>query len=56
MLLTPIRSLTVREKFRLSKIASIYGANASGKSNLVKAMKAMERFVLVSATQNEPRR
>ena len=38
------------EKFRLSKVASIYGANASGKSNLVKAMKAMERFVLDSAT------
>ena len=39
------------EKFRLSKVASIYGANASGKSNLVKAMKAMERFVLGSATR-----
>ena len=38
-------------KFRLSKVASIYGANASGKSNLVKAMRAMERFVLVSATE-----
>ena len=38
-------------KFRLSKVASIYGANASGKSNLVKAMRAMERFVLLSATQ-----
>ena len=38
-------------KFRLSKVASIYGANASGKSNLVKAMNAMERFVLFSATQ-----
>ena len=38
-------------KFRLSKVASIYGANASGKSNLVKAMKAMERFVLNSATR-----
>lgn len=39
------------EKFRLSKVASIYGANASGKSNLVKAMEAMEHFVLSSATQ-----
>ncbi len=39
------------EKFRLSKVASIYGANASGKSNLVKAMRAMERFVLFSATR-----
>lgn len=39
------------EKFRLSKVASIYGANASGKSNLVKAMSAMRHFVLFSATQ-----
>ncbi len=39
------------EKFQLSKVASIYGANASGKSNLVKAMRAMERFVLGSATR-----
>jgi AAA15 family ATPase/GTPase len=38
-------------KFRLSKVASIYGANASGKSNLVKAMQAMERFVWISATR-----
>ena len=38
-------------KFRLSKVASIYGANASGKSNLVKAMQAMERFILFSATE-----
>ena len=38
-------------KFRLSKVASIYGANASGKSNLVKAMKAMRDLILVSATQ-----
>ena len=38
-------------KLRLSKVASIYGANASGKSNLVKAMKAMRDLILVSATQ-----
>ena len=43
--------INCEEKFRLSKVASIYGANASGKSNLVKAMGAMERFVLFSATQ-----
>ena len=39
------------EKFRLSKVASIYGANASGKSNLVKAIEAMRDFILDSATQ-----
>ena len=38
-------------KFRLSKVASIYGANASGKSNLVKAIEAMRDFILDSATQ-----
>ena len=47
----PDSLINCEEKFRLSKVASIYGANASGKSNLVKAMSAMERFVLVSATR-----
>lgn len=47
----PDSLINCEEKFRLSKVASIYGANASGKSNLVKAMKAMERFVLGSATR-----
>ena len=47
----PDSLISCGEKFRLSKVASIYGANASGKSNLVKAMRAMERFVLFSATE-----
>ncbi|MFA4906712.1 MAG: ATP-binding protein [archaeon] len=34
---------------RLLKSATIYGANASGKSNLFKAMEFMRRFVLKSA-------
>ena len=46
----PDSLISCGEKFRLSKVAAIYGANASGKSNLVKAIKAMERFVLDSAT------
>ena len=36
---------------RLAKVASLYGANASGKSNLIKAMRDMRGFVLTSATK-----
>ncbi len=39
------------EKFKLLKAAGIYGANASGKSNLLDALKVMEQFVLTSATR-----
>ena len=35
----------------LLKAAAIYGANASGKSNLIKAFETMKRFVQVSATK-----
>lgn len=35
------------EKIKLLKFAAIYGANASGKSNLVKAMDYMRRIVLM---------
>ncbi|RME44683.1 MAG: ATP-binding protein [Caldilineae bacterium] len=38
-------------KFRLLRSAAIYGANASGKSNLVRAMMFMRRFVLDSSTK-----
>jgi hypothetical protein len=37
-------------KQRLLKSAAVYGANASGKSNLIKAFDFMRRFVLSSAT------
>jgi uncharacterized protein len=37
-------------KLRLLKSAAVYGANASGKSNLIKAIGFMRQFVLVSAT------
>jgi len=36
--------------FELLKAAALYGANASGKSNLVKAFEVMRRFVVTSAT------
>ncbi len=34
---------------RLLKTAVIYGANASGKSNLISAMKFMQSFVISSS-------
>jgi hypothetical protein len=37
-------------KLQLLKSAAIYGANASGKSNLIKAIDFMRRFILYSAT------
>lgn len=37
----------------LLKSAAIYGANASGKSNLIKAMSFMRRMVLASATESQ---
>jgi uncharacterized protein len=37
-------------RLRLLKSAAVYGANASGKSNLIKAIDFMWRFVLYSAT------
>jgi hypothetical protein len=40
-----------RGPLRLLKAASIYGPNASGKSNLVKAIRFMDRFVETSATR-----
>jgi len=39
------------EKFNLLKAAAIFGANASGKSNLIKAMMFMKSFVKDSATK-----
>lgn len=38
-------------KFSLLKSAAIFGLNASGKSNLIKALKAVESFVEASATK-----
>jgi uncharacterized protein len=38
-------------KSQLLKSAAVFGANASGKSNLIKALGFMEQFVLYSATR-----
>jgi hypothetical protein len=38
-------------KLQLLKSAAVYGANASGKSNLIRAMGFMRQFVLYSATR-----
>ncbi len=37
-------------KYKLVKAAAMYGANASGKSNLIEAISVMQSFVLDSAT------
>jgi len=39
----------VNQQFSLLKSAAIYGANASGKSNLILAFNFMRRFVMNSA-------
>ena len=39
------------EKFNLLKTAAVYGANASGKSNLIKALDCMINIVGSSATK-----
>ncbi|MCH9022220.1 MAG: ATP-binding protein [Planctomycetes bacterium] len=44
-------NLIVGGKFNLLKAAVIYGQNASGKSNLIRAIDCMEWFVRNSATQ-----
>ena len=43
----------VNDKLRLLKSAAIYGANASGKTNLVKAMQFMQNFVLTSSKESQ---
>jgi AAA15 family ATPase/GTPase len=42
------RNLITLERYQLLRGAVIYGANASGKSNLIKAMSTMRRLVLQS--------
>ncbi|MBI4649787.1 ATP-binding protein [Candidatus Desantisbacteria bacterium] len=41
----------VEKKINLLKSAAIYGANASGKSNLIKALSFMKRFVFISSKE-----
>ena len=44
-------NLVARDGYKLLKSVALFGANASGKSNLVKAMGAMQEFVRDSATR-----
>ena len=44
-------NLIPRRGYKLLKAAALFGANASGKSNLVKAIGAMRDFVRDSATR-----
>jgi AAA15 family ATPase/GTPase len=43
----------VTDSIKLLKSAAIYGANASGKSNLIRAMAFMSSFVVHSATRSQ---
>jgi uncharacterized protein len=44
-------TLIRRDKVRVLRSAAIYGANASGKSNFLKAISFLRHFVVTSATQ-----
>ena len=43
-------TIKVDDKLRLLKSAALYGANASGKSNLFKAMAFMKKLILTSSS------
>jgi AAA15 family ATPase/GTPase len=45
-------TIKVNDKLRLIKSIVVYGANASGKSNLFKAMRFMKNFVLTSSKES----
>ncbi len=47
-------NLIQTEKYNLLKVATLFGANASGKSNFIKALQFMDRFVERSAIATEP--
>lgn len=44
-------SLSCIDDIRVGKVAAVYGANASGKSNLLKSLRAARTFVVESATR-----
>jgi len=45
--------INVSNKLRLTRTAAIYGSNASGKSNLIKAMSFMKYFVATSSKEKQ---
>jgi AAA15 family ATPase/GTPase len=45
--------ITIDEELKLLKTAAIYGANASGKSNLVKALTFMKLFLVNSSKESQ---
>jgi uncharacterized protein len=44
-------NFVTKDKLKILKMTSIYGPNASGKSNLIKALKFVRKFVLESHSQ-----
>jgi len=47
-------TFTTNNKLTLLTSAAVYGANASGKSNLIRALEFMRQFVLTSANESQP--
>lgn len=46
-------TIVIDDKLTLLTSAAVYGANASGKSNLIRALEFMRRFVLTSANESQ---
>lgn len=49
----PLNNICVNDSFRYLRTAAIYGANSSGKSNVVRAMSAMSQLILTSVSIND---
>ena len=49
----PIGNIVTCENYRFLRTAAIYGANSSGKTNIVRAMSAMSRMILTSVSIND---
>jgi len=47
-------TIVINSKLTLLTSAAVYGANASGKSNLIRALEFMRQFVLTSANEPQP--
>ncbi len=49
---SPVGSVSI-SKFKLLKSAAVYGANAAGKSNVIRALSTMKRIVMISAASKQ---
>lgn len=49
----PIGNIVTCDNYRFLRTAAIYGANSSGKTNIVRAMSAMSQMILTSVSIND---